>query len=31
LIARARQEIRAGDALQLEFEVQPLTKTGQGS
>jgi uncharacterized protein (DUF3084 family) len=27
LIARARQEIRAGDALQLEFEVQPLTKT----
>jgi uncharacterized protein (DUF3084 family) len=31
LIARARQEIRAGDTLQLEFEVQPLTKTGQGS
>jgi hypothetical protein len=31
LIARARQEIRAGDTLQLEFEVQPLVKTGQGT
>ncbi|MEN3000484.1 MAG: DUF3084 domain-containing protein [Armatimonadota bacterium] len=28
LIARARQEIRAGDSLQLEFEVRPLTSAG---
>lgn len=30
LIARARQEIRAGDRLQLEFEVRPLTPAGRG-
>ncbi|MCS7066908.1 MAG: hypothetical protein NZL85_11645, partial [Fimbriimonadales bacterium] len=29
LIARARQEIRAGDSLQLEFEVRPLTSAGK--
>jgi len=30
LIARARQEIRAGDKLELEFEVRPLTSAGRG-
>ncbi len=30
LIARARQEIRAGDSLQLEFEVRPLSSAGRG-